>query len=66
MKNKNNEQFGEDGLISQIENQVRDLVLGYFNMVEGYPIYPFGIEPMYPGIMVSLLIYVGDRINKSS
>ncbi len=34
------------------------LLYGYINISGGYPVYPLGIEPMYPGILVSLIIFL--------
>jgi len=34
------------------------LVLGYIHTANGYPSYPFGIEPMYPGFAVSVLVFI--------
>jgi hypothetical protein len=31
------------------------LIWGYFNIHEGMPQYWFGIEPMYPGLILALL-----------
>jgi solute:Na+ symporter, SSS family len=38
------------------------LVHGYINSFEGWPGYLFGLEPMYPGLLVSLLVFVGILI----
>lgn len=38
------------------------LIYGYANMVDGWASYLWGIEPMYPGLMISLLVYVGIMI----
>ncbi len=34
------------------------LVNGYFHLVEGYPSYIWGIEPMYSGLVFSLVSYI--------
>jgi SSS family solute:Na+ symporter len=34
------------------------LVYGWLNMVEGWPVYIWGIEPMYPGLAISLLTFI--------
>lgn len=34
------------------------LVHGYLNSVDGWPGYLFGIEPMYPGLLMSLIVFV--------
>lgn len=31
---------------------------GWFNMYEGWPSYLFGIEPLYPGLLVALITFV--------
>ncbi|MCF7861006.1 sodium:solute symporter family protein [Candidatus Woesearchaeota archaeon] len=31
---------------------------GYINAYEGWPTYIFGLEPMYPGLLMSLIVYV--------
>ncbi len=46
------------------------LISGYLNPIDGYPGYPFGIEPMYSGLAVSSMIFiinmtVKDYINPS-
>lgn len=37
---------------------------GQRNMAEGFPVYPFGLEPMYPGLFAGLLIYFTGFIFK--
>ena len=34
------------------------LVHGYMNQIEGWPAYLLGLEPMYPGLLVSLVVFV--------
>ena len=34
------------------------LVHGYINQIEGWPTYLLGLEPMYPGLLVSLAVFV--------
>jgi solute:Na+ symporter, SSS family len=34
------------------------LVIGWINMYEGWPTYWFNIEPLYPGLIISLLAYI--------
>jgi hypothetical protein len=33
------------------------VIHGYLNAIEGWPVYIQGIEPLYPGLLVSLLVY---------
>lgn len=33
------------------------LMLGQRHLVDGWPHYPFGVEPMYPGLLVSMLVF---------
>jgi SSS family solute:Na+ symporter len=35
------------------------LVNGYMNQYEGWPSYILGLEPLYPGLLVSLFVYFG-------
>lgn len=37
------------------------LLWGQFHLADGFPVYPLGIEPMYPGLLVSLLGFVCAR-----
>ena len=37
------------------------LLWGVTHQAEGYPVYPLGIEPMYPGLLVSLLGFAAGR-----
>lgn len=39
-------------------------IIGQINMINGVPQYPFQIEPMYPGLGVTIMIYVTERIRK--
>lgn len=34
------------------------LIYGQFNIIDGYPVYPFGLEPMYPGLVLGIIIYL--------
>lgn len=38
------------------------LIVGMLNMISGVPRYLFGLEPMYPGLIVSLSIWGAGRI----
>lgn len=38
------------------------LIVGALNTVNGVPEYPFGIEPMYPGLIVALSIWGAGRM----
>lgn len=33
-----------------------------FKSSDGVPIYPFGLEPMFPGLIVSTLVYVVGKV----
>ncbi len=35
------------------------LLNGYLNMKDGWPVYISGIEPMYPGLLTSLIVFFG-------
>ncbi len=37
------------------------LLNGYFHRVDGWPVYPLGIEPMFPGLLTGFLIYRFSR-----
>lgn len=40
---------------------------GNMNKVEGFPVYPLNLEPMYPGLLAGLLIYLtGYFVQKNS
>lgn len=40
---------------------------GNINKVEGFPVYPLNLEPMYPGLLAGLLIYLtGYFVQKNS
>jgi solute:Na+ symporter, SSS family len=37
-------------------------IYGQFNLIDGYASYPFGIEPLYPGLAAGLIVYgIGYR-----
>lgn len=36
-------------------------IFGLLNLEFGYPVYPFGIEPMYPGLIVSVILFLVER-----
>ena len=38
------------------------LTAGYMNPVDGHPSYPYGIEPMYPGLAVSLTVFIINTV----
>lgn len=40
-------------------------IYGQTNTADGFPVYPFGLEPMYPGLVAGLLIYITGLIFKS-
>jgi len=40
------------------------LIYGQLNFVDGSPAYWFGIEPMYPGLIISLLIWGLGRVER--
>jgi hypothetical protein len=40
------------------------LIYGQLNFVDGSPAYWFGIEPMYPGLMVSVLVWGMGRMER--
>ena len=49
------------GLGSMIAGSTTSLIWvihGYMNAVEGWPMYIEGIEPLYPGLLMSLLVFV--------
>ncbi len=33
-------------------------IYGMLNAVGGWPVYPFGVEPLYPGLTVSLILFI--------
>ncbi|CUT03651.1 sodium:solute symporter family protein [Candidatus Chrysopegis kryptomonas] len=40
-------------------------VLGYiFKSSDGTPSYPFGLEPMFPGLLASLLVYIAGKLRE--
>ncbi len=41
-------------------------VIGTLNQSESGPVYPFGIEPMYPGLILGGLIYLAGYLNRPS
>lgn len=41
------------------------LIYGQFNSIDGFPGYPFGIEPMYPGLILGIIIYLIGFLLKS-
>lgn len=41
------------------------LLYGVFNQLDGNPVYWFGIEPMYPGLFASLVIWAAGVMMKS-
>jgi solute:Na+ symporter, SSS family len=40
------------------------LVFGHITAVNGTPQYFLGIEPMYPGLVLSMVLWMGERIYK--
>jgi SSS family solute:Na+ symporter len=47
-------------ILSMISGSLTSLlwvIHGYINAIEGWPVYIQGIEPLYPGLLVSLLVY---------
>ena len=40
------------------------LLFGQFNLVDGYPVYPLDLEPMYPGLFAGILIYISGYIHQ--
>lgn len=39
-------------------------VWGQFHIIEDYPVYPFGIEPFFPGFITSILIFIILNLTK--
>ena len=39
-------------------------ILGMLNKVNGQPVYPLGLEPMYPGMVIGLIIYLIGYSNR--
>lgn len=37
------------------------LVMGFMNQASGRPLYPLAVEPMYPGLIASILVWGADR-----
>ena len=40
------------------------LLYGQFNLIDGYPVYPLNIEPMYPGLFAGIIVYLSGYIQK--
>jgi hypothetical protein len=38
------------------------LIIGQLHLIDGEPSYAFGIEPMYPGLVLSLVVWGVGRI----
>ena len=34
------------------------MIYGYMNAYEGWPIYLFDVEPLYPGLLVSFTVFI--------
>lgn len=45
-------------MIAAFSISMASLIYGQFNLVEGYPVYLFELEPMYPGLFAGILIYL--------
>ena len=45
-------------MITAFSISMVSLIYGQFNLVEGYPVYLFELEPMYPGLFAGILIYL--------
>jgi solute:Na+ symporter, SSS family len=41
------------------------LIVGQINSSDGLPVYPLGLEPMYPGLFAGIIIYFTGFIHKS-
>ncbi len=41
------------------------LLTGHFNALEGMPRYPFGLEPMYPGLVLSGILWIAGMLMKT-
>ena len=48
------------GLLSMIAGAATALIWvlhGYMNAIDGWPMYLGGIEPLYPGLLLSLIVF---------
>jgi len=49
------------GFLSMIAGSLTALIWfvhGYVNVIDGWPMYIFSLEPMYPGIIASLIVFI--------
>jgi len=51
-------------MIGSFSISLLSFVLGMLNKVSGQAVYPFGLEPMYPGMVLGLIIYLIGYSNR--
>lgn len=51
-------------MIGSFSISLLSFVLGMLNKVNGQAVYPFGLEPMYPGMVLGLIIYLIGYSNR--
>jgi len=45
-------------MLTAFSVSLASLIYGQFNTIDGYPEYLFGLEPMYPGLVLGIIIYL--------
>ncbi|MEZ4823948.1 MAG: hypothetical protein R2942_16710 [Ignavibacteria bacterium] len=53
-------------MITSFSVSLISFILGMMNKVEGVAVYPFSLEPMYPGLAAGLLVYLIGYANRKS
>lgn len=64
-KYKTSERVIVTAMITSFLISTFSFIYGQYNIVEGYPGYPFSLEPMYPGLLAGLIIYTSGLIFKN-
>ncbi|HEY5123623.1 MAG TPA: hypothetical protein VIK14_07800, partial [Ignavibacteria bacterium] len=60
-----NERFIFMAMIVSFFVSLTYFILGYINKVNGMPVYFLGLEPLYPGLFLGLIIYFTGVILKN-
>lgn len=61
-KNFKNEYAAVWSMVSGVGLSTVWLITGYLNKVDGWPTYWLGLEPLYPGLVLSWVVFVGINI----